>query len=72
MIVYIQILYCVFEMKFIADRCGFCGACVAVCPQRLLEVGEKSPKIQGDCKNCGNCTIVCPLGAIKLEDSNEI
>jgi Fe-S-cluster-containing hydrogenase component 2 len=37
-----------------------------------LEVGEKSPKIQGDCKNCGNCTIVCPLGAIKLEDSNEI
>jgi len=59
-------------LKFFADRCGFCGACVAVCPQRLLEVGETRFKIQGDCKNCGNCSIVCPLGAIIMEDLHEI
>ncbi|MGP8022874.1 MAG: 4Fe-4S binding protein [Methanobacterium sp.] len=24
------------------------------------------------CDNCGRCEIVCPLGAIIMEDSNEV
>jgi NAD-dependent dihydropyrimidine dehydrogenase PreA subunit len=59
-------------MNIIAGRCGFCGACVAVCPNRLLEIGETGLKVHGECKNCGNCTIVCPLGALIMEDRDEI
>ncbi|MGV8144828.1 MAG: 4Fe-4S dicluster domain-containing protein [Methanothermobacter sp.] len=56
-------------MKYKADYCAFCGACVAVCPHELLELIENSIKIAQGCDECGNCTIICPLGAMVQEDS---
>ena len=53
-------------------ECISCGACVDVCPARIIELdAEKHPKIrdgrEGFCINCGHCAAVCPKGAISLE-----
>ncbi len=49
------------------DVCIGCGACVSVCPNQALEIGEngKSRLIWDKCKDCHTCTGVCPVGAIK-------
>jgi nitroreductase/ferredoxin len=56
------------------DLCISCGACVAVCPDRILriEAAEKAPAdaagrvvIIGErCMQCGHCYAVCPVEAI--------
>jgi heterodisulfide reductase subunit A len=53
-----------------AEECGYCGACVAVCPHGTLEL-EGMRIIQEECKNCTKCLIVCPVGAIK-EGNHEV
>ena len=58
------------NMIISAEECGYCGACVAVCPHGTLEL-EGMRIIQGECKNCTKCLIVCPVGAIK-EGSHEV
>lgn len=48
--------------------CGYCGACVSVCKNNVLELTESGIIIEANgCDNCGHCTIVCPLGALILE-----
>jgi ferredoxin len=51
-------------MKFQSEKCGYCGACVSVCPNNSLELTESNIIIEdGKCDDCGICSIVCPLGA---------
>ncbi len=53
-------------------RCGYCGACVSVCPNDALDLVEAFIEVDGKCKNCGICTRICPMGALALtEDSAE-
>ncbi|MCK9152169.1 4Fe-4S binding protein [Methanobacterium alcaliphilum] len=52
-------------MKFLENRCGYCGACVSVCPLNILEHDEWKIILKEGCKQCGNCIEVCPLGAIE-------
>ncbi len=59
-------------MKYLIESCGCCGVCVAVCSNKLLELNENEIIIREGCNNCGRCESVCPLGAIILENSNEI
>lgn len=55
-------------MKFDAEMCGYCGACVSVCHNNILELTESGIIIEtSNCDDCGQCTIVCPLGAFTLE-----
>ncbi len=56
-------------MKYVVESCGYCGACVAVCPIKLLELTESEIIIEEGCNNCGKCEIVCPLGALISEDA---
>ena len=56
-------------MKYKADYCGYCGACVTVCPREILKLIENGIIIDTGCDECGHCTIVCPLGAMVLEGS---
>ncbi|HOI40717.1 MAG TPA: 4Fe-4S binding protein [Methanobacterium sp.] len=48
-----------------AEKCGYCGACVAVCPQNILELWEMKITVNDGCEKCDFCLVVCPLGAIK-------
>ncbi len=57
-------------MKFQNDKCGYCGACVSVCPTSSLELKENITILnQEKCDECGRCEIICPLGAFKGEKS---
>lgn len=54
----------------VVDReiCGYCGACVSVCPTNAVELVDIYLRIDPDrCIGCLACTKVCPLGAMKLD-----
>jgi len=53
------------------SECISCGACVAICPRRIIALDEhKNPKIidggEELCINCGHCACICPKGALSL------
>lgn len=55
-------------MKFQSEKCGYCGACVSICPNSSLELTENVAILNEDkCDDCGRCEIICPLGAFKGE-----
>ncbi len=47
-------------------KCGYCGACVSVCPIGAIELVETWIEISDDCTECGTCVGVCPIGAIEI------
>jgi digeranylgeranylglycerophospholipid reductase len=53
------------------DRCGYCGACVGVCPVGAVELAETRLLISEACFDCGLCLAACPVGALKAEDYAE-
>lgn len=65
----------VVDMKILTDLCGYCGACIAVCPHNALELLEGTVEFEGstnkigNCQECGFCIIVCPLGVFIPEVS---
>ncbi len=52
------------------DVCGYCGACVSVCPRGALELIDAYLTVDETlCKDkCKICQMVCPLGAIVWEE----
>ena len=54
-----------------ADRCGYCGACVGVCPVGAIELAETHLLISDACFDCGLCVAACPVGALQAEDHAE-
>ncbi|HML04572.1 MAG TPA: 4Fe-4S binding protein [Methanobacterium sp.] len=53
-------------MKLHSEKCGYCGACVGVCPHNSLELIENVAILNKDkCDDCGRCAIICPLGAFE-------
>jgi ferredoxin len=51
-------------------RCGYCGACVSVCPKDALDLIETYIEVDDKCSNCGICTKVCPMGALELVEDD--
>ncbi|WP_292352169.1 4Fe-4S binding protein [Methanomethylovorans sp. PtaU1.Bin093] len=47
-------------------KCGYCGACVGVCPSGALELVETWIEVDMNCSRCGLCAKICPVGAIKV------
>jgi len=62
----------VYNIRMIVIRreiCGYCGACVSVCPEAALELVDAYLEIDAEkCKNCSICVRVCPLGALEVSD----
>jgi ferredoxin len=48
------------------DICGYCGCCVAVCPEGALELIDAYLEVEDWCTSCGICAKVCPLGALEV------
>lgn len=48
-------------------KCGYCGACVGVCPKGALELVETWIEVdESVCIVCGICDRICPVGAIEV------
>ncbi len=45
-------------------KCGYCGACVSVCPKGALELVETWIEVDTNCTGCGICAKICPVGAL--------
>lgn len=58
-------------LKFKSDLCGYCGACVGLCPARILLMDSMQIKILEGCIECGNCVFICPLGAMQEDKWNK-
>jgi len=54
-----------------SERCGYCGACVGVCPVGAIELAETRLLISEACVDCGLCLAACPVGALRAEDDTE-
>jgi NAD-dependent dihydropyrimidine dehydrogenase PreA subunit len=50
------------------DICGYCGACVSVCPEGALELIDADLSVDDHCTGCRICTRICPLGALEVRD----
>ncbi|HIE26903.1 TPA: 4Fe-4S dicluster domain-containing protein [Candidatus Poribacteria bacterium] len=50
------------------EICCYCGSCVAVCPQNIIELIDTYLRIdQQKCINCGICVKGCPMGVLTLK-----
>jgi ferredoxin len=47
-------------------KCGYCGACVSVCPVGALELVETWIEVENNCTNCMICAKICPVAAIEV------
>ncbi len=49
-------------------RCGYCGACVTVCPTEAIDlIGMWIEIKEAECNNCKACVNICPVGALEQE-----
>lgn len=48
-------------------KCGYCGACVGVCPTGALELIETWIEVDDSCTSCGVCAKICPVGALEVK-----
>jgi len=50
------------------NKCGYCGACVSVCPTLALDLKEVWIDVDENlCNSCMICRKVCPVGAIEVK-----
>ncbi|WP_316557762.1 4Fe-4S binding protein [Methanimicrococcus hongohii] len=50
------------------NMCGYCGACVSVCPTLALDLKEVWIDVDEElCHRCSMCQKVCPIGAIEVQ-----
>ncbi len=56
------------EVIFLADRCGRCGHCEDICPQRVHSVAPDGHSIdRSRCEMCARCVDACPTGALAVK-----
>ncbi len=55
------------ELAWYEVRCQKCGACAAVCPEKLPPWFEQTPEHRARCRQCGECLKACPAEALDLK-----
>ncbi len=51
---------------FVGSGCTGCGLCYSACPQKCIDLSDKSTVIdQSHCLHCGQCAEICPEQIIK-------
>ena len=54
-------------LKFDAQKCTLCGACIEKCPFGALAIEGSGIVVSGACRVCGLCVRNCPEKAIQFE-----
>lgn len=55
------------QLRFLADDCSGCGACISACPKKALRLENgKAVLDRSSCDLCGECTRVCWPGALRF------
>ena len=55
------------KQLIVYDSCKRCGACVKVCDQGAIKVGEKKAVVDHDkCILCGYCAASCPVFCLRV------
>ena len=56
-------------IKLDSEKCKGCGACIDICPHRLLKLSGGRIEItdRDACMECGACKTNCPYGAIDVK-----
>jgi len=55
------------------ELCSYCGSCVAVCPENIIDLVDLHLTIdQPECTHCAKCIKGCPVGALAMEYRNKI
>ena len=50
------------------EACSLCGACVAICREQAISLGDKGPTVDAArCLACGQCIPACPTGTLQEE-----
>lgn len=57
-----------YNVMYKRNYCIDCGACVAVCPEKIhiMENGEHKVRRDIDCTGCRKCVAVCPKSALDI------
>ena len=52
------------------ETCTGCGACVEICPHKILYLDEDRCKVTDEtkCDKSKGCENVCPTGAIRIQN----
>jgi len=61
--------------EYFLDACTRCGACVPVCPTRIIVVVRGYPELdfkRGECTFCGACAAACKDGALPRPDTQAL
>ncbi|WP_245823972.1 4Fe-4S binding protein [Sporomusa malonica] len=62
-------------MQVLSEKCKSCGLCIAVCPRKVLAVGDKANSKgyytivvtdEESCVGCALCGLVCPDVALEV------
>jgi len=61
--------------RIVIDRelCTGCGACVSVCPAKIISIaeGKSGVSLEEGCIGCGHCAAICPQAAIRVPSIDE-
>ena len=51
------------------EECTGCGACVSICPNKILYLANDKCKVTDEtkCDKSRGCEYVCPTGAIRID-----
>ncbi|MBM3190817.1 MAG: glycyl-radical enzyme activating protein [Chloroflexi bacterium] len=56
------------QLVFVADRCAFCGSCVAVCPEGAHILADEQHVLnRALCQACGRCVAACAARALQIK-----
>ena len=54
------------------ELCVYCGACVAVCPENIIDLNTHLKIDQPKCIDCMKCVKGCPVGVLSMERNDKI
>jgi NAD-dependent dihydropyrimidine dehydrogenase PreA subunit len=59
-------------VKIDSDKCIGCGACVEICPNKILYIKDNVCQVSDEkkCDKSRGCERVCPTEAIKIQENS--